>query len=140
MPPAPPQPRAAEPTGTATAAPPQPGAMPAPAGDAAPRAGPPPLRIGVEGGRPTVAAAWLAARFGMSEAALRAEMRAGRIASLVERGEGEDAGRLRLTLRHGESRCTLLVEPDGAAREVAPPPAEPALFRMIAATAARPER
>lgn len=90
--------------------------------------------IAIEEGRPVVPAALLAARFGLSEAGLRAEMRAGRITSLVERGEGEDAGRLRLTVRHGARRWAVVVEPDGTAREVPPEEDAPLLFRMIAAT------
>lgn len=93
--------------------------------------------IGLEDGRYTVPAGLLAARFGIDEAALRAEMRAGRIVSLVERGEGEDAGRVRLTFRRGETLWAVVVEPDGRVREAAPRPPEPALFRMIEAARAR---
>lgn len=39
-----------------------------------------------------------------------ADLRAGVIYSVVERGEGEDAGRLRLTLRRRATSRTLLVE------------------------------
>jgi hypothetical protein len=87
--------------------------------------------IGFEDGRYTVSAALLAARFGLAEAELRAEMRAGRIASLVERGEGADAGRVRLSFRRGAEVFAVVVEPDGRVQETAPRPPEPALFRMI---------
>lgn len=87
--------------------------------------------IALEGGRYTVPATLLAARFGLDEATLRADMRAGRIASLVERGEGEDAGRVRLSFRRGDRAWAVVVDPDGQIREAEPRPAEPALFRMI---------
>jgi hypothetical protein len=39
-----------------------------------------------------------------------ADLRAGVVYSVVERGEGEDAGRLRLTLRRRATSRTLVVE------------------------------
>jgi hypothetical protein len=96
--------------------------------------------IAFEDGRYTVPAALLAARFGLDEATLRAEMRAGRIVSLVERGEGADAGRVRLSFRRGAAAFALVVEPDGRVQEAAPRAPEPALFRMIElARSGRPE-
>ena len=91
----------------------------------------PVVPVSFENGRPTVPADWLARRFDLSEADLRREMRAGRITSLLERGEGADAGRLRLTFRRDAQACALVVEADGRAHEVAPPAPQPALFRMI---------
>lgn len=41
-------------------------------------------------------------------------MREGAITSLFERGEGEDAGRLRLTFFHGSRRLRLVVDETGA--------------------------
>ena len=40
-------------------------------------------------------------------------MREGRITSLCERGEDEDAGRHRLTLFHGNRRLRLTIDSDG---------------------------
>lgn len=90
----------------------------------------------LEDGRYSIAAPFLAARFGLSEQDLRAEMRAGRVTSQVERGEGSDAGRTRLTLRHGDTTLAIRIEPDGSAFEIEPPADRPALFRMIEATRA----
>lgn len=42
--------------------------------------------------------------------ALLADLRAGAVHSVVERGEGEDAGRLRLTLRRRATQRVLVVE------------------------------
>jgi len=93
------------------------------------------LAVEWQDGRPVLDAAALAGLFDLTEARLRSEMAAGRITSLVERGEGADAGRWRLTLRwRGQLRC-LEVGPDGLARPVDPPESldhdQPALFRMI---------
>jgi uncharacterized protein DUF6522 len=42
--------------------------------------------------------------------AFLADLRAGRVFSVVERGEGEDAGRLRATLRRRGVEARLLIE------------------------------
>ncbi|UWM85215.1 DUF6522 family protein [Rhizobium sp. SRDI969] len=52
-------------------------------------------------GELTIDAAFLARRFAISPDALRRHMKLGLVRSLVERGEGEDAGRTRLTVRIG---------------------------------------
>ncbi|WP_428979621.1 DUF6522 family protein [Hansschlegelia zhihuaiae] len=44
---------------------------------------------------------------------LRRRMRLGRVASLVEAGEGEDAGRSRLTLRSGARTWRAVLDKDG---------------------------
>ncbi|WP_439596527.1 DUF6522 family protein [Falsiroseomonas sp.] len=51
-----------------------------------------------------------AALLGVALPAFLADLRAGHVYSVVERGEGEDAGRLRLTLRRRARQCRLLVE------------------------------
>lgn len=94
-----------------------------------------PVAVDWQDGRPVLDAAALAGLFGITPAFLRSEMAAGRITSLVERGEGADAGRWRLTLRwRAQVRC-LQVGPDGLAVPVDPPASvthdQPALFRMI---------
>jgi len=103
-----------------------------------------PVVVDWHDGRPLLPAASVARAFDMTEAQLRTEMAAGHITSLVERGEAEDAGCWRLTLRwRGQVRC-LQVGRDGLARPAPPPQtlahAEPALFRMVAATRTGPAR
>ena len=70
----------------------------------------------------TVDAELLAPQLGLSVPALKAAMSAGEIRSLVERGEDEDAGRLRLTFRYGGIQYSLIRESDGQLRETQPPP------------------
>jgi hypothetical protein len=65
----------------------------------------------------TVEASYLAARFDLSVDRLRAEMRRGIIFSVVERGMGEDAGRLRLTFRYRARAWTVVVQRDGTLSE-----------------------
>jgi hypothetical protein len=45
--------------------------------------------------------------------AVQGLMRAGAIRSVFERGEGEDAGRFRLTFTHGSRRVRLIVDAEG---------------------------
>ena len=78
----------------------------------------------------------LASRLGLSVATLRECMRAGRISTLVERGEGDDEGRLRLTFRFGDQQSSIMREPDGELHETAPPPRErrlvkPSIMRLM---------
>lgn len=51
-----------------------------------------------------------AALLGIPIEAFLADLRAGVVYSVVERGEGEDAGRLRLTLRRRATTRVLVVE------------------------------
>lgn len=55
----------------------------------------------------------LAARFGWPTQTLRDYMRRGLVTSRVERGEGDDAGRWRLSVRCGNRRWQAVVEADG---------------------------
>jgi len=55
----------------------------------------------------------LADRFGWPTQTLRDYMRRGLVASRVERGEGEDEGRWRLSVRCGNRRWRAVVEADG---------------------------
>lgn len=55
----------------------------------------------------------VARRFGWTAEALHDLMRRGLVASRVERGEGEDAGRWRLAVRCGNRRWRAVVEADG---------------------------
>ena len=78
--------------------------------------------IEVRGEEATVEAGFLAAKLGLSVDRLRAEMRRGIVYGMVDRGVGEDAGRLRLTVRHRARSWTVVVEADGTLNE-APAPA-----------------
>lgn len=60
-----------------------------------------------------VDAAVLADAFGLPEDAVRKAMADGRINSRCEMGMGEDAGRWRLTFRHGGRTLRLVVNAEG---------------------------
>ena len=66
-----------------------------------------------EAGEFLLPADMLAARFGWPTQTLKDYMRRGLVASRVERGEGEDAGRWRLSVRCGNRRWQAVVEADG---------------------------
>jgi len=55
----------------------------------------------------------LAEAFRVSEDAVRALMREGRITSRCEAGEGRDAGRWRLTFFHAGRACRITVDAEG---------------------------
>jgi hypothetical protein len=78
---------------------------------------PSPPIIEIHGDDITVEANYLAARFDLSVDRLRAEMQRGIIYSVVERGTGEDAGRLRLTFRYRARAWTVVVQHDGTLSE-----------------------
>lgn len=65
------------------------------------------------GGDVQVDAATLAAELGVTQAQLREGMRDGSITSRVERGEGEDAGRMRLTVFAPSCRLRMVVDAAG---------------------------
>lgn len=62
----------------------------------------------------TLDADLLAKHFGWPAETLRDFMRRGMVASTVERGEGEDEGKWRLTVRCGNRRWQAIVGSDGA--------------------------
>ena len=64
-----------------------------------------------------IEAAHLAAKLGLSVDRLRAEMQRGIVYGVVERGVGEDAGRLRLTFRYRARSWTVMVQADGTLNE-----------------------
>ena len=74
-----------------------------------------------EDGDFTVDSALVAASLQLSEPQLREEMQAGNVLSTVERGEGEDAARYRLTFRYRERHFCIVIEPDGTPYEVPAP-------------------
>ncbi|MET3792267.1 DUF6522 family protein [Aquamicrobium terrae] len=55
----------------------------------------------------------LAGHFGWPADTLRGFMRRGMVTSTVERGEGDDEGKWRLSVRCGNRRWQAIVEPDG---------------------------
>ncbi|MBO9630813.1 MAG: hypothetical protein J7516_15450 [Shinella sp.] len=59
----------------------------------------------------------LAARFNWPVETFRDMMRRGLVSSRVERGEGEDEGRWRLSVRCGNRRWQAIVEADGKVGE-----------------------
>jgi len=61
----------------------------------------------------TIDAALVAARLGLSPAHLMAEMQRGLVYQLTEKGEGEDAGRYRLTFRYRAREAVITVDRDG---------------------------
>ena len=65
----------------------------------------------------TIEATYLASRLGLPADRLLAEMRRGIIYSVVERGVGDDAGRLRLTFRYRARAWTVVVHRDGTLSE-----------------------
>jgi hypothetical protein len=67
-----------------------------------------------ESGEFLLPADMLAERFGWPIKTLRDMMRRGLVSSRVERGEGDDAGRWRLSVRCGNRRWQAIVEADGS--------------------------
>jgi hypothetical protein len=66
----------------------------------------------------------LATCLDLSVDSLREAMSAGDVRTLVENGEGEDLGRMRLTFRHKNKQFSILREPDGKLHETDPPSPE----------------
>lgn len=71
-------------------------------------------RIEREGDGFVIPAALLAEAFKMIEDDVRLAMRDGTLTSLCEAGEGEDAGRWRLTFRHADRACRFTLDATGA--------------------------
>ena len=71
------------------------------------------MRIDITETGPVVAAEDLAPLLGVPPRELPRLMREGRVAAVHERGEGADAGRFRLTFRHGARRVRLTCDEGG---------------------------
>lgn len=71
------------------------------------------MRLVRDGEDFTIDARDLGELLGIGPEDVRAEMRAGAITTLCERGEGEDAGRFRLTFTHSSRRVRLIVDSSG---------------------------
>ncbi|MCR9221951.1 MAG: DUF6522 family protein [Alphaproteobacteria bacterium] len=92
--------------------------------DPAPRPGAPTADVLTsDGDGYVIDAAALAPRLGLTPTALQREMRKGLVMNSVERGEGADAGRTRVTFRYRARAWALCIEPDGRVVEVPPPEA-----------------
>lgn len=83
-----------------------------------------------------VDAEFLASLFDMSVTSLREAMSAGSVSTLVERGEGEDDGRTRLTFRYSDQQFSMMRERDGQLYETTPPapdvrPVKPSLMQLF---------
>jgi hypothetical protein len=62
----------------------------------------------------TIDATDLGALLGLPAAEVQAQMRSGAITTRFERGEGDDAGRFRLTFQHGRRRVQLIFDAEGS--------------------------
>jgi hypothetical protein len=67
------------------------------------------LELDGEGGV-VIPAEWAASLLGVPVAGFVADLRSGHVYSLMERGEGEDSGRLRATLRNRARELRVVVE------------------------------
>ncbi|MFO1150857.1 MAG: DUF6522 family protein [Alsobacter sp.] len=56
---------------------------------------------------------WVAHLLGLPPEAAQAAMRAGTLTSVLEKGVGRDAGRMRLTFFHGTRRARIILDADG---------------------------
>ena len=92
--------------------------------------------LSVDGEDVSIEAAVLAPQLNLTVAELKDAMARGEVRTLVERGEGTDAGRMRLTFRFG-SRCwSVMREPDGSIQTTEPPPPDqrhtrPSLMHLL---------
>jgi len=71
------------------------------------------MKIDMQNGKPTIDASDLADLLGLTPDEVRQRMRDGRITSRLETGEGEDAGKLRLSFFHDGDRVRLTCSDDG---------------------------
>lgn len=77
----------------------------------------------------------LATCLDLSVASFREAMGAGDVRTLVENGEGEDLGRMRLTFRYKNRQFSILREPGGQLHETSSPsperrPIRPSLMKL----------
>ncbi|MFA8386360.1 MAG: DUF6522 family protein [Pelagibaca sp.] len=71
------------------------------------------MKIEMKDGQPVVDAKDLAELLGLSPAEVQTKMRAQEITTRFETGEGEDAGRMRLTFFYKTKRVRLTCSEDG---------------------------
>lgn len=56
---------------------------------------------------------WVAHLLNLLPEGAQAALRAGTLTSILEKGEGRDAGRMRLTFFHGTRRARIVLDADG---------------------------
>jgi hypothetical protein len=56
---------------------------------------------------------WVAHLLGLPPEGAQVALRAGILTSVLEKGEGRDAGRMRLTFFHGTRRARIILDADG---------------------------
>lgn len=71
------------------------------------------MKIEMNNGQPVIDAAYLAELLGLTAVEVQEKMRAGAITTRFETGEGEDAGRMRLTFFHDTKKIRLTCLKDG---------------------------
>lgn len=82
--------------------------------EAEPEIRPPRLpRVTFESGAPVVDAAAVAPLLGLDVAAFRNGLKSGEISTRLERGEGDDEGRMRLTFRSAGWRLRMTCDANG---------------------------
>ena len=80
----------------------------------------PPDTVWQENGEWVVDPEYVAPSLGLSAEGFRRELRAGRLTGTVERGEGEDAGRTRLTFHYGDRAWAVRIDPEGSIELITP--------------------
>lgn len=73
----------------------------------------PRMTVGFDGDQPVVDAAAIAPLLGLDVPTFQDRMRSGRIRTMIERGEADDAGKLRLTFQTSDWRVRLTCAGDG---------------------------
>ncbi|MEQ9257490.1 MAG: DUF6522 family protein [Roseovarius sp.] len=71
------------------------------------------MKIDMQSGRPRINAPDLGGLLNLTPEEVREKMRDGRITTLLETGEGRDAGRMRLSFLHDGLRVRLTCSVDG---------------------------
>lgn len=92
--------------------------------------------VSLDSGDVVIDAAMLAGWLGVDTATLSDAIESGAVRTLVERGEGEDEGRVRLTVRYQDRQFCMIREPDGSLTETTPPPetrryVKPSLMQLL---------
>ncbi|XOZ34548.1 DUF6522 family protein [Halomonadaceae bacterium KBTZ08] len=92
--------------------------------------------VSLDSGDVVIDADTLAEWLGVDTATLSQAIENDTIRTLVERGEGEDAGRVRLTVRYQNRQLCMIREPDGSLTETTPPPetrryVKPSLMQLL---------
>ncbi|MGM0433578.1 MAG: DUF6522 family protein [Pseudomonadota bacterium] len=92
--------------------------------------------ISIDNGDAVIDAATLAEWLNIDLETLTRGIESGAVRTLVEKGEGEDAGRMRLTARYGERQACMILEADGRLTPATPPPesqrpVKPSLMQLL---------